>query len=379
MDLATDGWLMRWGAWRLLFRKGGLRNMKATHHLTNERGVALMAVAVIGMALLAATAIGVGVGRHAFTATEVQTVAEVAATAAAQARVALGGTDAAGRAAAFLVVPRNRVDGQVAAIDPGHLNIEFGNFNGANDPPFTPNPPDGTPVNAVRATANASVPNLFPISIPGLFNLKSDADGNYTVTKTAIATYSSVGAAQPTLPIALCSGCFDGECVSNGTCLTLQNAPTGVNDAAWTGFTGSAGTNAIRAFFPSPCGAGVDAPVLNASTDPASPGTSINLLNGSSNLAPDVWCMVCNLDMHQFLVPVIDCECSTPINQSAPVVGFATVTVNGFNYTNGAIGGCTAGKKNQTQSINLQELLNSNVTGPPGGGNFGSGSIFLQG
>ncbi len=379
--------------------------MTATTHITNERGVGLISTVVVITALLAITVIGVGIARHSFTATEVQTVAEAAATAGAVALLN-GGNDSTARNQGQLVAEQNYVEGNLATPSMIPLNqIEPGNFsNGSFSAGLTP-------FNAVRATANATVSNMFsPLSFAFVSGGGFSSSGQYTVTKRAAAAFSGLGSAQPALPIALCAACFPPNCFDS-TCLpTLTSVPSTTNTVAWTGFTSGSSTSTIESFVPAACDnkGGSTPPTLTAGD--SNSGTTIQLNNGSSgsNRPDDVRCMVCNLGMCSgaacttdadcpnptgntgvqcvnqrcaCLVPVFQCPiCGGPLNQSAPVVGFAAIVVDSFNCNNSPppvqCGGQCQG---HAQSINLSARFGADITGPPGGGNFGIGFIVLVG
>ena len=130
-----------------------------------ERGAILAFTGIVLMTLVGMTVVGVDIGRLAFTATEVQTVAEVAAT--GYARSWLNGlaagddpSDATCAAEALQVVDGNSIDGQAAA--PGNIEgYERGFFDFDTHGPFSASVPGGETANAVRATATTTVSNFF--------------------------------------------------------------------------------------------------------------------------------------------------------------------------------------------------------------------------
>lgn len=342
--------------------------------LRNEDGVGLVATALVLTALMAASAVGLNLGRVAFTATEVQTIAEIAATAGAMAKLT-GRTDGEAIAEAQQVVHENRVDGQTATISAS--DIEFGNFS---DGTFTPG---GAPANAVRATANAIVTNLFaPLSIPGIFTM----DQTSNVQKRAIATFSSLGSGQPALPLGLCDCEFSEDCYDD-SCLPGWAVDSNSDNFAFTGFTTGNSQNDIMSFIPSDCGGGgMAAPELIAASDTNS-GTTIHLNNGE--LTPvfvAVRCMVCQLGMctpeSPCLVPVFSCTCPGQLNQTAEVAGFSEIAIDSFHCTGGGPDGQTCGCESvsgQVDGINFHSVFRTNATGTPGGGNFGVGFVVLVG
>jgi hypothetical protein len=217
-----------------------------------------------------------------------------------------------------------------------------------------------------------------------VFNLHADATGNYTVTKQAVAVFTSVGGASPTLPLAICAACFSSSCINpDQSCLPLTQTNNNENTSAWTGYFGGASTSAIKDYIAAPCGGGVPAPMINAGTD------SINTSNGQTNLAGDVFCLYCQMGIQTFLVPVIECPgngCGSSLSQSFPVVGFATISLDPnapFHCSSGQ-GGFACDCKNakgKVDAVNFLELFRSDVTGPPGDPNqgFGSGFVVLAG
>src|SRR5512147_3125572 len=95
-----------------------------THHLSNERGIAVPMAAVAMVAIVGLTAVGVETGRLALTATEVQNAADVAASTAASALV--NGDDP--RTHALAVLGANSINGQ--DIGASELkSLEVGNYS----------------------------------------------------------------------------------------------------------------------------------------------------------------------------------------------------------------------------------------------------------
>ncbi|TMA70558.1 MAG: hypothetical protein E6J69_02245 [Deltaproteobacteria bacterium] len=294
-----------------------------------QRGAVLVTVGVALLTFLAMAAVGVDLAHLAFTATEVQSVAEVAATAGAEALINGGNVVAE----AQTVAARNMVDGRPAAIAAG--NIEVGAYAPATRT-FTAG---GTPANAVRATPSATVQNL----LAGIFG-----DFTSTVQKSAIAASGALGSGQPTLPLAL------GECpFSQDSCLDQSCLPKFItvkdtlDTGAWTTFL-STGNGAAKDFLAKPCGTGKEtAPVIGV-------GDSISLNGGTTDIFQVVNCLF-NLGIREFLVPVVGVSCPGKFNQSAPVVGFATIVIDAVTATR------------KTKSIELHPVIRTDVLGPPGG------------
>src|SRR5256886_11178552 len=206
----------------------------------NERGQVFVAAAVCLAAFLALTVVAVDIGRLAHTATEVQTVADVAANAGAPAllKKSLTGAAVDPIAEAQFVAGQNTVDGQPAVVtDLALLHYDFASGG------FT----SGSP-NAVRATPSVTVTNV----IAGVLG-----DRQTTVTKTATAAMSGVGAASPSLPmvIGVCSFNAFQTSLSCGDLPSLIQAPTPDNNSAWTSLTGSsASASAVDDYLPAVCG-----------------------------------------------------------------------------------------------------------------------------
>ena len=130
---------------------------------SRARSVTILAFTGIALlTLVGMTVVGVDLGRLAFTATEVQAVAEVAATGYAHAWIkgtTTNGTDPGDgtcQTEALTVVDANRIDGKVA--NAGNIeSYERGFYDYDTSGPFTTAVPNGESSNAVRATASVPV------------------------------------------------------------------------------------------------------------------------------------------------------------------------------------------------------------------------------
>jgi len=297
-----------------------------------ERGAVLVAVAVFMGALLALTAIGIDIGRLAHVATEVQTVADVAATAGALGLSDNNGAAGTGITRAQAIANQNFMNGMAAPS--GNVVVDEGYFDNTTTPPTflycTQNTScatngywgvPGSPVvtcssatgaghdcskrDSVLALPNTTVHNLFA----GIFDFfqngriaaaaTGSGNANTAVEKVAVASYSGpatgctvpAGCAPndwscfcqhgvaPCLPLAAPTCDFPSPCFE-GTCQLppLTVSPSGT--ANWTGFQQVASTNNIRAYLnQGPC---------QAPGSASSPGTQsiygasnqINLTNG---------------------------------------------------------------------------------------------------
>jgi Flp pilus assembly protein TadG len=309
---------------------------------SDEKGAAMVYTAIAMTAMLAFAAVGVDIGHLAFTATEVQSAADSAATAGAHAM--LRGNDAQG--GAEQVMGLNRIDGHIAT--PDLQSVDVGNFDG------TAFSTGGTPQNAVHVTAAATVSNLLG-SMYG--------HPNSTVTKVATASFVSLAGGQPTLPLAIGDCAFpDPNCLDSSCLPSLTQVPNPTNNTAWTGFFGGTGTSDLRSFFPTSCphGGGVDAPEVEV-------GDSINLNNGQTNVLDMVQCLF-DAGITQFVVPVVNCGGN--FNQSSEVKGFATIVID------------SVVSSGNPKGINLHAIFNSEAPGKPGpagGGSFGTGFVALVG
>jgi hypothetical protein len=349
--------------------------------VNNERGQSLAFVGIgIGTAaFLFLAVVAIDIGRLAFTATEVQTVAD--STAIAGAIALLKGTDVT--TAANTVAgcggscpPGNQVEGTTAVVPCSGggpcADVTIGTLDSTTwrnggctatslDPCFSPG---GASPNAVKSTAQATVNNVLASML---------GSSTSTVTKTAVGAIGGLGGQQPTLPLAICKECFAGDCTGSG-CVTLTQTPSGTDTTAWTGFFDGTGTSDIAAFLPSPCGNG------GATIPRLSTGDTINLNNGQqsqSQILQAIQCMVCPPnDVPSFVIPVIECSgaCgAAQLNQSSTVVGFTTIVVQSFNYSSqNSTPNLCGPSQGALKSMNLSEIKNTDLSGPPSGGLFGT-------
>jgi hypothetical protein len=315
--------------------------------LRNQRGVSLVSVGIMMAALTGLAVLGVDVARVALTANEVQTLADVSASAGARALV----DGQAAAPAARQVASQNKVDGKNGAIDPPG-SIQVGNYaNGT----FTLN---GTPTNAVRANAEATVNNFFAAIFGAQY-------ATSRVQKQATATFVLTNRAKPTLPIAL-GGChFPDGCTTQSCLPQLIAVPSTTDNSGWTGLFGGANQQNILNLIPSPCGGNGAVPFVNV-------GDSISLTNGQiTPLFTAVQCMVCTMNQNEFIVPVV-AECANNFNQNSVVTGFATITVDHFHFSNNKTGLCNV-KGGTVDGIVIDTLFRSD-TPRDSGGTTGGGS-----
>lgn len=325
----------------------------------NERGFALAYVVIGLLAFCAMTAVAVDTARIAFSASEVQTVADIAATAAAV-KLMNGGNAGQAQADADTVVSRNKVSGQAAASAP----IVVGNVNTAGT--FTAN---GNPINAAKATATATVTNLFA---------RVMSSNTTAVTKTATATVATISSSQGQLPIVLSQSCFD----SNHDCTADPNAcPSATtinNSACWTGYTGH-GASLVSSMMPTTAGCsgagGATPPTLNV-------GDNVDVTNGMTASAyKDLFCVWCANPNQEYVITVVNngtCGAGA-CNGNKPVVGFATIKISRF-LRGGVTKTCASGSSPPPDGFEVQSFRNMDVPGGVGGcGTCGTGFIRLIG
>src|SRR2546426_2423220 len=111
----------------------------------SQRGIALITMALWMTAFFAFAVLGVDIGRVAFTANEVQAVADIAATAGAG-TLAKGGSSGQAKTDAQSVVATNAVDGSPASIAASDI------VTGGYDYQTAAFQPGANPSTAVRAT-----------------------------------------------------------------------------------------------------------------------------------------------------------------------------------------------------------------------------------
>lgn len=314
--------------------------------LRERHGQALVGMAVGMVAFTALAVAGVDLARLGFTANEVQTLADVSATAGL--RALLNGQSAVTAAQQTAAV--NTVDGHAGAINPPGTVI-VGTYNPATGA-FTPG---GASPNAVQANAERTVNNFMAGAI-GFSQTK--------VTKTAIAAYQTTGSGNPTIPLALDDCSFPAGCHSQSCLPNLITVPSTSDNSGWTALTnGTASTSTIMTFFPAACGG-------SGATANVGIGTNISLSNGNiTQLFNAVQCMLCNQSVQpkQFLVPVVH-NCTSNFNQSKPVVGFATVEIDHFITSNNTSKTCGNGG-GAIKQIVLKSIFKADEPGgPPGTG-----------
>jgi hypothetical protein len=292
-------------------------------------------ITVFGFTIFALAAVGMELGHLALTATEVQTIADVGATAGARAMV----TGGDGLAEAQEVVSENSVNATFATITADEFRVGY--FDGATRT-FTP---DGNPENAVRVTTSATVGNF----LAGVFGELTS-----TVQKQATAVYMTISSTNPGFPIAV-RDC-DANCTSTGQCDlgNLDQVP-GPGTSSWTSLetcnpcSGGASAQDILAKIPEPsacqcnaCGGGESGGLLKVNDN-----IELNSGQVTSSIFRAIDCLLDqNPPQDTFVIPMIDCDTAT--STQGTVSGFATVEVEcvqapGVTHTCELATQCTSG------------------------------------
>ena len=350
--------------------------------LHNERGqsIAIVGIGLGTTVLLAFAVVAVDIGRLAFTATEVQTLADTTAMTGAlalrdganpvnHANTVAGGNSVEGTsatAAATTGMNDPCPSPPCAGITLGSFDLTTWTAGGCGPGSLNCFSPGGASPNGVLSTARATVNNILA---PMLGSPAS------TVTKTAVGAIGGLGSGRPTVPLALCDCAFPPDCNDPSCLLPVWTTPTWTNTAAWTGFDAGHGDSTIVSFVPSPCEAGNTPPNLTAGN------STTDVTNGAGSPPFDALrCMNCTLgmctDASPCLAPVFACTCPLgPTSGLQSVVGFAELVIDTFHCTGGGPNGsfCPCGTNTQgnVDSVGFHSVFRRNVTGPPGGGSFG--------
>jgi hypothetical protein len=326
-----------------------------------QRGAILAMVGVAMLVLAGSAVIGVDVAHLALSAHEAQVAADAGATSGGRALV----EGDAVQTAVDAIAGDNTIDG--TAVVPADLSVDLGTFD------FTTRSyaAGGAAPNAVHVTVTRAVTNFWA----GVFG-----DPTSTVSREAIAAVGTVGSGKADLPLVLSDCFFPPDCTTADCLPTLQGYPSTTDDDAWTGFFGNSSNAGLRDFFPSACGgSGEDIPTVNVTDE-------ISLSNGQVQPAINaIECMVCDLGQRQFTVPVIaNCNenfvaASDPSNSSGngTVVGFATITIDSFNYDDGGTYDCNAPDGTVPKTMNLRSVIRTDAVGPPGAPCTGCGTFSV--
>jgi Flp pilus assembly protein TadG len=327
------------------------------NHDRRERGAIAALAGILMLTLVGMTVVGVDLGRLAFTASEVQNVADVGATAYAKAMLLnKGGGSRTPEADALTVVSDNAIDG--AQADSGNMeSYDVGNFTRGVG--FTRG---GAPQNAVMATATVTVDNFFAT----LFGTPQS-----TVRKTATAGFDCPAGGEYVLPIAVGDCEFD-TFQNSEDCAdlpTLFQQPR--DNSCWTSLSGDAAASAAaaRAILPegcchnNTCGGGEDGPAVTV-------GDDIRVQNGATGLLQILaGCLTANPPITDFVIPIVECnDADTNCTQARELMGFASVRILNVVDT-----GPVA-----SRGVTLEFFCNHvPPNGPPGGGCFGTEAVYM--
>src|SRR2546428_4435743 len=162
--------------------------MRSASKSRRGQATVLLALWLTG-AFFALTVVGIDVGHLGTSATELQTVADIAAAAGAR-NLMKGGSASTAKSDATSVVAKNKVDGQsftMSAVD-----VHVGTYIGGVFTETSINP------SAVRATPSVTVNNV----VAGLIGMQTS-----TIQKGAIAPFQGISKDAPTPPLVL-GDCF---------------------------------------------------------------------------------------------------------------------------------------------------------------------------
>ena len=276
---------------------------------TNQRGQQLAYFGIFALVLFALAALAIDAARLFFVAREAQTVADAAALAGAVALARPGGDDALAVLAAQGVALQNSVDNTLATVIAA--DIVVGRWSGSA---FTTD----TPHNAVKTTPGFTINNIFALWSP-----------TSNTRREAIAAFETIGQGAPGLPIVLgsCFTCDPGSCSNapiNLAFSTSNGTTTNGDNAAWAVYDANNGTSHVGNYVPTACGGG-------GSTNPTeSAGSNINMTNGVAvSLCSGFQSSNCIGQL--YLVPVVQTPCGGVLNQSSPIIGFATIRITAAN------------------------------------------------
>lgn len=316
-----------------------------------ERGAALAMTGIAMLLIVGMAVVGVDVGHLAFTANEVQALADLSATSYMKS-VALNQDDGGSRN------PVTETESVIGANAVGGGQATLGNIErfepGAYDVATRTFTPGATPVNAVRATAVATVPNFFA----GIYG-----DFETTVRREAIASLTPPGRA-PVLPLAI-GECFWDIFENTGDCSDqprFSQIPSNDDNSCWTSLLeGSANANTFRNLIRAYCR-------LNGED----PGTvtlhDVIALNEGQVTGPALGAIQECLDagINEFVVPVI--PCNRQCNQTAEVIGFATITVTSVVKSGGQA----------KMGVNASAVCSTDPPGAAGGGTEPTGTTVVS-
>lgn len=281
-----------------------MRTPVVPSHRQNQRGIALAYFGVAMLTLIAFAVIGIDLGRLAFTASEVQSVADAAATAAALAK-AQGSTDPVGQATA--VIQKNNVDGEAADYGPGDVVDEIlpGRWDFTNGTFTTLSWTDKT-ANAARAHGTKTVTNYVAAAIGA---------PESSVHRYAIAAVGGACDLRALMPIAIGDCYFNaflqGDPSDPNRCSglpTIQFSNSPSDNACFTSLgDGSAASSQMGQYLPDGCACSGN--FCNGDTPPlVSIGQDINVTNGNVTSLQHAISDCLNHNLAEWDVPLVKCN-----------------------------------------------------------------------
>ncbi len=328
----------------------------------NERGQALAFFGIGMLAFVALAVIGVDVGRLAFTAAEVQSIADAAATAGAGALADLR-PDPLGDATK--VVGQNYVDARTGTVGGNTTDVIKSITPGVWDftaRTFTASSWTDPTANAVRARGVATVENLVAAAI-GV--VTSDVERQATAVAGGACT--EVGA----LPIAIEQDAIqqflDAPDCRNIPVTRLYQVP--FDNSCWTSLSSAAtNTTSVQNHIPAACQGSGNGNVGGGQTAVVSVGQSIDLSNGqlASSLGVIAGCLTANPPQSEFIVPVVgDGQCGS---HASNIVSFARIIIDHVQSTGSA----------STKGVYIKGVCREELTGTnPGCNTAGENAVAI--
>jgi len=269
-------------------------------------GQAIIMFAVIILTLFGLAALVIDQARLLYVARETQAVADASALGGATA-LTKGDDPVVG---AQTVARLNSANNRSATLDAS--DVAVGRYSNGT---FTAG---GTPSNSVRTIPHYTVSNIV-----GLWSSTS------VTRRKATAAFETLGQGAPGLPVVLgsCFKCDPGSCSTSSINLafsTSNGTTTNGDNAAWAIYDGNNGASHVQNYIPTVCGG-------DGSTNPTqSAGTNIGMTNGvATSLCGGFQSVSCI--GQTYLVPVVQSACGGVLNQSSPVIGFATIRIMAAN------------------------------------------------
>ena len=325
----------------------------------DQRGQALAFIGIGMMAFIALAVVGIDVARLAFTAAEVQSIADAAATAGAG---ALASHDPNPLSVATSVVQANYVDARTGSVGTGSTDVIKSITPGIFDftsKSFTASSWTDPTINAVKARGVATVDNLVAAAI-GV--VQSD------VERQAIAAAGGACTEVASLPIAIELDAVQ-QFLDAPDCTTIPQTQLfqvpGDNSCFTSLSTGPASADVERAHIPAAC-VGQGGAVGGGQTATVSIGDPITLNNGSDGtvLKTIDACKDASPPLTEFVVPVIPAGSCGGGGGTQNIVSFARIIIDHVQQT-----GAAAQKGVYITSICREQLTGSNPGCLTGGEN----------